>query len=214
HEAIRSTNFTEQGTNISAETPAPCVIPAANTCVQIFPQQGVCEDQSGVWYGPGSAIAPNVFSSCSAVNAYLEDQGQPATILFPYHQRALRNEEYKLARIRRMASVTDSRADTEDAYEINQSTEPAQPTLDGADKDLLANNSLSPEQPAIHQSLSDQLTALLASNITCPGDGNGDLQVDQTDLDEWAHWADPRQGGGASSWYDFNHDGITDEADK
>src|SRR5690554_7283207 len=39
HEAIRSTNFTEQGTNISAETPAPCVIPAANTCVQIFPSR-------------------------------------------------------------------------------------------------------------------------------------------------------------------------------
>src|SRR5690606_13240455 len=71
-----------------------------------------------------------------------------------------------------------------------------------------------PEQQAIYQSLSDQLTTLLASNTTCPGDGNGDLQVDQTDLDEWAHWADPNQGGGASSWYDFNHDGITDEADK
>lgn len=214
HEAIRSTNFTEQGTNISAETPAPCVIPAANTCVQIFPQQGVCEDQSGVWYGPGSAIDPNGFSSCCAVNTYLEDQGQPATILFPQHQSALRNEDYKLVRIRRMDCATDSLVDTEEFYEINQSTDPAQLKLDRADQDLLANNSLNPEQQAIYQSLSDQLTALLASNITCPGDGNGDLQVDQTDLDEWAHWADPSQGGGASSWYDFNHDGITDDQDK
>src|SRR5690554_1536842 len=214
HEAIRSTNFTEQGTNISAETPAPCVIPAANTCVQIFPQQGVCEDQSGVWYGPGSAIDPNGFSSCCAVNAYLEDQGQPATILFPQHQSALRNEDYKLVRIRRMDCATDSLVDTEEFYEINQSTDPAQLKLDRADQDLLANNSLTPEQQAIYQSLSDQLTALLASNTTCPGDGNGDLQVDQTDLDEWSYWADPNQGGGASSWYDFNHDGITDEADK
>src|SRR5690606_28257582 len=101
HEAIRSTNFTEQGTNISAETPVPRVSPAAKTVVQLLPVEGVCEAQSGAGYGPGSAIDPNGCSSCCAVNAYLEAEVQPATVLFRQHQGALRNEDYKLIRIRR-----------------------------------------------------------------------------------------------------------------
>lgn len=212
--AIRSNNFTEQGTNISASTPAPCVIPAANTCVQIFPQQGVCEDQSGVWYGPGSPVDPNGFGSCCAVNDYLQSQGQPATVLFPQHQGALRNEDYKLVRIRRMDCASNSLVDTEEFYQINESTDPQQLRIDRAELDLLANGSLTTEQQANYQSLRDDLTQLLASSTDCPGDGNKDMKVDQTDLDEWAYWADPSQGRGHSSWYDLNHDGITDEQDK
>ncbi|WP_193072779.1 sulfatase-like hydrolase/transferase [Pseudomonas sp. FME51] len=214
---IRTSNFTEQGTNISASTPAPCVIPAANTCVQIFPQQGVCEDQSGVWYGPGSDIDPAGFSSCCAVNSYLESQGQPATVLFPQHQSALRNEDFKLVRISRLDCATDTLISTEELYEVNESTNPALLKLDRQDQDLLAGATpaqLDAEQQANYTSLSDELTTLLASGIDCPGDGNGDLQVTQTDLEQWAYWADPAQGGGYSSWYDFNHDGLTDEADK
>ncbi|SER58311.1 sulfatase-like hydrolase/transferase [Halopseudomonas bauzanensis] len=215
--AIRTSNFTEQGTNISATTPAPCVIPAANTCVQIFPQQGVCEDQSGVWYGPGSDIDPNGFSSCCAVNAYLESQGQPATVLFPQHQSALRNEDFKLVRISRLDCATDTLMSTEEFYEVNESTNPAQLKLDRQDQDLLANtppDQLTNEQQANFTALRDELTTLLASGIDCPGDGNGDLQVNQTDLDQWTYWSDPAQGGGYSSWYDFNHDGLTDEDDR
>lgn len=216
-DGIRSSNFTEQGTNISASTPPPCVIPAANTCVQIFPQKGVCEDQSGVWYGPDSDIDPAGFGSCCAVNAYLESQGQPATVLFPQHQSALRNQDYKLVRLRRMDCATDSLVDTEEFYEVNESTNPAELKLDREELNLLAGNTpeqLTSEQQANFTALRDELTSLLASGIECPGDGNRDLRVDQTDLDEWAYWADPNQGGGYSSWYDFNHDGITDEQDK
>ena len=216
-EAIRSNNFTEQGTNISASTPAPCVIPAANTCVQIFPQQGVCEDQSGVWYGPGSPVDPNGFGSCCAVNEYLQSQGQPATVLFPQHQSALRNEDFKLVRISRLDCATDTLMSTEEFYEVNESTNPAELKLDREDLNLLAASTpeqLTSEQQANYGVLRDELATLLASSIDCPGDGNRDLQVDQTDLDEWAYWADPNQGGGHSSWYDLNHDGITDEQDK
>jgi len=216
-DGIRSTNFTEQGTNISASTPPPCVIPAANTCVQIFPQQGVCEDQSGVWYGPGSDIDPNGFSSCCAVNAYLESQNQPATVLFPQHQSALRNEDFKLVRLRRLDCATDTLVDTEEFYEVNESTNPAELKLDREELNLLASNTpeqLTGEQQANFTALRDELTHLLASGIDCPGDGNGDLQVNQQDLEQWAYWSDPAQGGGYSSWYDFNHDGLTDEADR
>lgn len=181
--------------------------------MQIFPQQGVCEDQSGVWYGPGSHVDPHGFSSCCAVNDYLQSQGQPATVLFPQHQSALRNEDYKLVRIRRLDCASDSLVDTEEFYEINERINPAQLKLDRADQNLLAGT-LTTEQQTHYQSLRDQLTTLLAGNAPCPGDGNGDMQVDQTDLDQWAYWADPNQGGGASSWYDLNHDGITDQQDR
>lgn len=215
--AIRSNNFTEQGTNISAATPPPCVIPAANTCVQIFPQKGVCEDQSGVWYGPGSDIDPNGFGSCCAVNTYLESQNQPVTVLFPQHQSALRNEDYKLVRLRRMDCATDTLVDTEEFYEVNESTNPAELKLDREELNLLAGSTpgqLTSTQQANYTVLRDELSDLLASGTECPGDGNGDLLVNATDLEQWAHWAAPDQGGGYSSWYDFNHDGLTDQQDK
>lgn len=216
-DSIRTTNFTEQGTNISAETSPPCVIPAANTCVQIFPQRQVCEDQSGVWYGPGSDIEPAGFSSCCAVNAYLETQGESPTVLFPRHQSALRDTQYKLVRLSRMDCATETYVDTEEFYEINESTNPEELKLDRADLNLLADKTpdeLTPEQQTHFTTLSNALTELLNSGISCPGDGNGDLRVDETDLEEWTYWADPEQGGGLSSWYDLNHDGLTDEADK
>lgn len=212
--AIRQRNFSEQGTNLSAQSPAPCVIPAANTCVQIFPQQGVCEDQSGVWYGPGSSVDPAGFSSCCEVNDYLQSQGQPPTQLFPQHQSTLRDEDYKLVRIRRMDCATNNLVDSEEFYRINQSPDPSQLLLDRAELDLLAAGSLSAEQQAHYQTLSDDLTQLLASNISCPGDGNGDLRVDETDIEQWAYWADPERGGGYSSWYDLNHDGLTNQLDR
>lgn len=215
-EAIRDTNFTEQGTNISAELPAPCVIPGANTCVQIFPQEEVCEDQSGVWYGPGSHVAgvpEEGFSSCCAVNEFLEED---AVDIFPHHQSALRNEDYKLVRLRRQDCASDTLVDSEEFYEINQSSDPAELKLDRADTNLLAETAprLTQEQQSNLEALRDELTALLDSEIDCLGDGNGDLIVNQSDLDEWAYWADPEQGAGLSSWYDFDHDGLTNVADK
>ena len=63
--------------------------------------------------------------------------------------------------------------------------------------------------------------------VTCPGDGNMDKVVDQTDLDEWAKFAETTPGlttgnaGGKGSWYDFGGpddwsrpDGITDYIDE
>lgn len=65
------------------------------------------------------------------------------------------------------------------------------------------------------------------SVVTCPGDGNMDKVVDQTDLDEWAKFAETTPGlttgnaGGKGSWYDFGGpddwsrpDGITDYIDE
>ena len=47
--------------------------------------------------------------------------------------------------------------------------------------------------------------------VNCPGDGNHDLLVDPQDVDNWRELS--RLNNGQSSWYDFNHDGKTDDAD-
>ncbi|RUO43740.1 hypothetical protein CWE15_00615 [Aliidiomarina taiwanensis] len=211
--SIRTTNFTEQGTNISAEAAPPCVIPAANTCVQIFPQAEVCEDQSGVWYGPGSEANPDGFTSCCAVNEYLVATGGEAVELFPHQQYGIRNDDFKLVRRSILNCATDQLVDTEEFYEINQSTDPEELKLDRAGDDLL-EGTLTAEQQHNLTLLRAELEALLLTASNCPGDGNNDGVVDKKDLEEWAYWADTEAGRGLSSWYDLNHDGITDEDDR
>ncbi len=45
----------------------------------------------------------------------------------------------------------------------------------------------------------------------CLGDGNGDLVVDHEDLRDYQRIV---RGGGGSSVYDFNVDGVTDQQDE
>ncbi|MBG12013.1 MAG: hypothetical protein CL553_02300 [Alcanivorax sp.] len=210
---IRDYNFSEQGTNIAATPPPPCVIPAANTCVQIFPREAVCADQGGVWYGPDEN-GNGGLDSCCAVNDQLISQNDEPVEIFPQDQRTLRNEHYKLVRISRQDCELDTLVDSEEFYRIDQAI--PTPELDRADADLIANGegNLSDEQAANLTTLRDHLDQLLATATDCTGDGNDDLLVDQTDLDEWAYWADTDAGRGLSSWYDLNHDGLTDAADR
>ncbi|MCE7522681.1 sulfatase-like hydrolase/transferase [Alloalcanivorax xenomutans] len=217
HQAIRDTNFSELGTNFSADPAPPCVIPGANVCVEIFPQQGVCEDQSGIWYGPGGAAGADGFDSCCAVNDYRVSQGEDPVKLFPHHQSTLRDEHYKLVRISRLDCATDTFVDSEEFYQINESPDPLTLKLDREDQDLLADKTpdqLTATEQTHYAALSTGLTDLLAGDSACPGDGNDDGVVDATDLERWAYWADPDQGGGLSSWYDVNLDGLTDTADR
>jgi hypothetical protein len=60
-------------------------------------------------------------------------------------------------------------------------------------------------------SLTKALDRLLDSEVPCVGDGNLDGVVDQEDLDQLNFWA--ALTGGSSSWYDFDHDGKTTQAD-
>lgn len=137
-------------------------------------------------------------------------------MLFPHQQRAIRDASYKLVRVSRFNCETEVLEDSDEFYEINESTDPDELKLDRADLDLLADRTPAelPEEPQAHyEALNMALDQLLASAVTCPGDGNGDMTVDDTDLEEWAYWSDPERGGGLSSWYDLDHDGITDEND-
>ncbi len=211
--SIRSTNFTEMGTNItSTSTPAapPCVIPASNVCVQLFPQQEVCEDQGGTWYGPGGAAGAAGLSSCCAVNAHLEGQGDDPVDIMPSAQRAVRNADFKLVRISRLNCSTGRIASTDELFRIDEAT--PIPRLDNAPGNLLERSALSREEQENYASLQDALRDIDAGNINCPGDGNLDGVVDEQDLADWEAFSTLNEG--RSSWYDFNHDGRTDATDR
>lgn len=212
HASIRNTNYTEMGTNISSSTvadPPPCVIPSSNVCVQVFPQQGVCEDQGGTWYGPGSTEVPAGLGSCCAVNDYLVANGEAAVDILPDSQKAIRNEFYKLVRIERRSCATGGMETTDEFYRVDQAT--PTPRLDRARLNLLDLPIMTSEAHQNYLALQSDLQALMDSKIECPGDGNLDLVVDSTDVDNWKRFS--TLNGGYSSWYDFNHDGLTDEAD-
>lgn len=214
---IRNFNFTELGTNSTSAAAPPCVIPRANLCVQIFPQAQVCEDQSGVWYGAGSEVYPAGFDSCCAVNEWRIAHGNEAFELFPTEQRAIRTKDHKLLRVSTLSCATHTLVSTEEFYEVNESPYTRELQLDRDDQNLLAlyaESELSAVQQEQLTLLRSELDRLLASETNCPGDGNGDFVVDNTDLAEWAYWSDPDRGGGLSSWYDLNHDGLTNAADK
>src|SRR5690606_17520713 len=135
--------------------------------------------------------------------------------LFPRRQSALRDAQYKQVRNQRQDCATESIVTSEEFYEINESTEPGQLKLDRAGLDLLADGTakLTAEQQARFHSLREGLEPLLDSAASCPGDGKGDLLVDEKDIEEWEYWSDPNGGGGLSSWYDLTLDGVTDAAD-
>src|SRR5690606_2921521 len=200
------------GTNITStivEPAPPCVIPASNVCVQVFPQEGVCLDQSGIWYGPGGVAGEQGLSSCCAVNDYRVAQGEEAVDIMPDSQRAMRNEFYKLVRIERLDCSTGQMQSTDEFYPVNQAT--PIPKLDNAPSNLLTHAAMTPEQQQNYEALKTELQQLVDSRILCPGDGNLDLLVDATDVQNYERFS--TQNGGNSSWYDFNHDGLTNEAD-
>ena len=212
HPPIRETNYTEMGQNIqstAAVPPPPCIIPSSNVCVQLFPQQGVCEDQGGVWYGPGGVAGTTGLPSCCAVNDYLAEQGQATVNVLPESQRAIRNASYKLVQIESLSCTTGLREVTEELYQIDEAT--PVPRLDNAIYNLLTQPALTPEQQQQYVTLKKEIEALRGSRIQCPGDGNLDLVVDARDVEGWTHYN--RVNGGRSSWYDFDHNGITDADD-
>lgn len=97
--SIRRTNYTEIGTNQHAngEINGPCVY-GGNTCTQIAPTQGVCQDNNGVWWGQG-ATAPgtNAEQLCCEVAIWQHDHNEPVIeIIYPLYSYAIRNEHYKL----------------------------------------------------------------------------------------------------------------------
>jgi arylsulfatase A-like enzyme len=215
--SIRSTNYTQMGTNLRASgtRESPCLIESINICTTTFPQAAVCVDQGGTWYGPDGAAGAEGFTSCCALNEYLKSQGKPPSDILPFDQKAIRNDRFKLVQLDSVAcngpDPAPEPATTYEFYEVNED-EPV-PELDREEDNLLANGGeLAGEQKRNYRDLLKKLGKLEKSVVRCEGDGNLDLVVNNKDLDGWQEFS--QLNGGRSSWYDFNLDGLTNEADR
>ncbi|NYT45044.1 sulfatase-like hydrolase/transferase [Alcaligenaceae bacterium] len=243
--AIRSLNFSEMGTNFSnpsmAVTPQPCVVEAASVCFTIFPQEALCKDQGGIWYGAGSGLAGvpvEGFSQCGQVMSYRKslNAGDKVDVL-PDSQKAVSDGHYKLVRLNRKTYTTDTanpvgstftgNQNTDELYEIDMAV--PNPKLDKLNTAIAVGSPtitdpLPPEAQQPYGTLKaemdwrDQVAAFNSQydKVHCPGDGNRDGAVDQQDLDLWAELSQLNLNNGVaqSSWYDLNHDGKTDGIDR
>src|SRR5690606_35383465 len=143
----------------------------------------ICEDQGGTWYGAGGAAGPTGLPSCCAVNDFLSDNGQAAVDILPDSQKAIRNEFFKLVRMERLNCSSGQIDSADEFYRVNEAT--PLPLLDNASLNLLTLPAMSPEQQQNYAALSTEMQNLLGSRVACPGDGNLDLIVDNTDVDDW-----------------------------
>jgi hypothetical protein len=229
--SIRSLNFTQGGYNIEANGArnGACVVNTvianvnvASTCTQSVFDKGPCEDNAGVWWGPGytdpsvipAGHPPNVgYRSCWEVNQAEYKAKVPLTPIAPEISIAVRNANYKV--VRNTIQTYDAATDTggpvtaDEFYQVNEDI--PTPLLDTAALNLIPTQaSWSPALTANFTQLRSQLDSILASQPACPGDGNIDGKVDTVDISNWTvisgSW-------GLSSIYDVNLDGLTDDAD-
>jgi len=221
--SIRQTNFTQTSGNIHMNNtlPPPCVIPLTSppTCVQLFPQRQLCNFEGGDWYGPDDPAGGVSYNTCCEVqraDIYKDQNGNPVTLSqFPVDQVATRNDHFKLVRKTVTMCGADSGGDTNvpqtELYKINENR-----TLPKIDKDgdsLCGENcpaGLKGAQLANFNALFASMNTTLMSEPTCIGDGNEDKKVNGRDIVDWAFF---NQHDGLSSWYDFNHDGLTNGDD-
>lgn len=221
--SIRQTNFTQTGNNIhlNNQQPPPCVIPLTSppTCAQIFSDKGVCEYEGGIWYGPDPTPPATQFPSCCAVkNSGLYNS--TGLQILPDTQISTRNDHFKLVEKTEPNCSSPSVSDvtTTEFYRINEAV--PIPKIDKEADNLCSSTEgcptgLDPDQVKTYNQLLSVLNATVASEPACPGDGNEDKRVNFRDILDWASFLgpNPENPGFSSSWYDFNHDGLTDEKD-
>jgi hypothetical protein len=223
--SIRSWNFNQIDLNLQANGAinGPCVMGGGSSCSHIPVTKSVCEDNNGVWWGEGASgsIAtggPVPLTHCCEVNIWLHDNA-PSTALpnvISQASLAIRNVDYKNVRTytKNYDATRNACVDTQtdELYKINQAV--PIPKIDKDGDNLLVNgfSTLTATEKRNYLALNKKLKELQNSNVVCDGDGNLDGVVNQKDLTEWAKFSKTK--GGPSSWYDFNLDGLTNEADK
>jgi len=231
HPGIRSVNFAQGGYNIQANGArnGACIVrtiiggtTVASICTQSVFDKGPCEDNAGVWWGPGytdssvltSGHPSNIgYNSCWEVNQAEFKAAQALTPIAPEITIAVRNNSYKLVRntIQTYNSISDTGGPltADEFYQIDQSI--PTPKIDTSSLDLMPNStSWSPEVSTNHAALLSRLDSILASQPACRGDGNMDNTVNAADNSLWSTIS---QAWGLSSIYDFNLDGLTNSAD-
>ncbi|CAM5217694.1 hypothetical protein CDEF62S_05675 [Castellaniella defragrans] len=232
------TNFTNPAV---AATPQPCVVEAASVCFTILPNKPLCNDQGGIWYGAGSGLAgvpAEGFGQCGQVMSLRKSlNAGDAVDVLPDSQKAVSDGRYKLVRLNRKTYTTDTANPVNSSYVENQNTDELyeidmavpNPKLDRSNNAIAVGSpTITAALPAAAQQAYGTLKAemdwrdrVAAFNyqydtLNCPGDGNRDGVVDQKDLDLWTELSQMNLNNGVaqSSWYDLNHDGKTDAADR
>jgi hypothetical protein len=218
--SLRSINFTMGGYNIQANggRNGPCVM-NATSCTQIPVSKSVCEDNQGVWWGPGyddPSVVDNGgagYQGCAQVNqALYKSSGGTASqvTVLPEISTAIRNANYKLIQntIQHYDPATDSISTltSNEFYQVDQAA-PTPKLEDPDSNDLLKSPPLTAEAQAAYGTLQAKLSDILASEPGCPGDGNKDGVVDAQDVSEWQRLA---KDWGLSSVYDFLVNGVFD----
>ena len=212
---LRATNFTQGGNNIHSGPPSPCVLQLTSppTCLQLFNVQQLCEFEGGNWYPQ--------YTSCCEVKPLYPNGMQ----ILPDFQSSTRNDLYKLVEITAPSCSTSSSSDTTsyELYKINEKLPPNLAIDNPCDNNQPCNDlckgagcpaNLTGVDLDNYNSLLATHEATVSSEPACPGDGNEDKLVNQTDLDNWAFFSqiiDP--GGLTSSWYDMtghNNPGVPD----
>lgn len=228
---VRKTSYTEVAagkfTPVPSERSWPCQL--GNICNDtLLFSKNLCEDNGGIWYGPG---AQKQVTSCCAVAA-----ANSSVTINPVHQYAVRNKRFKLVESVQTNCAAPLPADAtnkpfpwaeydtktvREFYDIRRTT--GNPTgMDVATANLLKNcpegqdptTCLSANFGQAYTQLSNELGSIKSSaapqqQCRAKGDGNGDLRVNQADLDLWSTY-----NGKGPSAYDINMDGVTDATDQ
>jgi arylsulfatase A-like enzyme len=228
---IRTTNFTQEGVAIFSPVPDerswPCQI--GNLCNDtLFNNKGFCEDNGGVWWGPGGKKQAK---SCCAVGVATNQ----SLSIAPAHQYAVRNKNFKLVELHSSdcsAPITNASQKpfpwaefqtktTQEFYDI-RSTGVNPKGVDFAKFNLAKNcaagqdlttclptNLDAQNYTALNKELQRVKNSAKAQNkCQAKGDGNQDMRVTQADIEGWQAF-----NGKGPSRYDINLDGVTDEAD-
>ena len=220
--SLRQTNFTEGGLNLQANGAinGPCVI--STQCTHTPMSKSICEDNGGTWWGVGAnpdEVLVGDLEHCWQVNQaiYHADPAGYDTnklLIAPTSYRAIRNPDFKLVRngltVYNPVLDTGVPVETEELYHVNQDL-PDNLQLDTDGADVLADGMLDTTEAINFVRLRDAFDAMLDSKVACPGDGNDDGRVDQTDVNNYHALTDGGYTG--SSTYDINLDGLTNADD-
>ncbi len=242
---IRSFNFTQGGMNIQQNggNNPPCVLGASNSstgsCSQSPLDKGICEENGGVWWGPGATdpsataiVGTTGVSSCWEVNeAIYNSLADKSTYSAskvsqePQNFYAVRDTSYKLV-LNTWLDYDPSNPGTgtlqtqEQLYLVNESSDPATLRIDRDGEEVyeLMNGSTVTDNRGTYpgsQEAYDALTAYAAAEFAtqppCPGDGNGDGKVNVKDL---VGYSLTTRNWSGSSMFDFNYDAATNSGDR
>ena len=196
----------------------PCALGTACSVTPI--NKGVCEDNNGVWYGPGatgltaagSSIPSTGFTACWAANQFLYGLNEPLLNVLPTDQSAAATETYKYV-------VTswvdyDPQSDGPNTTEIEElfliKDANGDPLIDRESLNLLAAQSLTNDASLALEVLKKELQQYQSLGNWAAEDGNRDGTVDNRDLTLAQEVATT---WGLSSFYDVNQDGVTNTDD-